>query len=145
MAFPSSITNDFDGIGSGERYGNVNIALTSDNFEDGLKIGKFSQLSAGKLMNMNGNAGSVVAGVVLRNVAAPIEDGATVNGSLYNQVDYMRQGMVTVDVKVGEIPAKFGAVFADETTGEAVTAAGIAVRGEFIEKVSANVWLIRLF
>jgi hypothetical protein len=145
MAFTGGLTNDFGPIGAGERYGDVNIILTSDDFQDGLRVGRFAQLDNGKLLNTNGFAGPLLAGVVLRNVAAPIEDGGIVDGSLYRQVEYMRQGLVTVDVKVGEKPEKFGQVFVDDNTGEALSAGGTQARAEFIEKVGQDVWLIRLY
>jgi hypothetical protein len=51
-----------------------------------------------------------------------------------------------VRVATGETPAQFGAVYADNATGEATaTDTDIAVSGEFIEEVQDGVWLIRLY
>jgi len=75
-----------------------------------------------------------------------VEDGATVDANLYGQVEYIRQGLVTVRVATGETPAQFGAVYADNATGEATaTDTDIAVSGEFIEEFQDGVWLIRLY
>jgi hypothetical protein len=62
----------------------------------------------------------------------------------------MRQGLVTVGIKEGETPAKFGTVYAsnagDANDGLATaTNTDIEVSGEFIEEITDNVWLIRLY
>lgn len=146
MAFATGYLADPQKVGAGERYGSTNIVLTADTFEDGLKVGRFAKLDAGSLDNLDESATPVIAGVVLRNAAAPVEDGGVIDADLYGQVEYIRQGLVTVDVKTGETPAQFGAVYADNATGEATaTNTDIAVSGEFIEEVQAGVWLIRLY
>lgn len=146
MAFATGYLSDPNQVGAGERFGRTNIILSADTFEDGLKLGHFVKLDTGSIDNLDTSATPVIAGVVLRNAAAPVEDGATVDASLYSSVEYMRQGLVTVRVATGETPAQFGAVYADNATGEATaTDTDIAVSGEFIEEVQAGVWLIRLF
>lgn len=146
MAFETRYLADPQKIGAGERFGNNNIVLTARTFENGLKVGHFAKLDTGSLDNLDTSATPVIAGVVLRNPAAPVEDGATVDANLYGQVEYIRQGLVTVRVATGETPAQFGAVYADNATGEATaTDTDIAVSGEFIEEVQDGVWLIRLY
>lgn len=146
MAFETGYLDDPQRVGAGERYGNNNIVLTARTFENGLKVGHFAKLDTGSLDNLDTSATPVIAGVVLRNPAAPVEDGATVDADLYGQVEYIRQGLVTVRVAEGETPAQFGTVYADNATGEATaTDTDIEVSGEFIEEVQDGVWLIRLY
>jgi len=143
MAFSSSITQDVVQVGAGERWGSQNIILAEKDYVDGLKVGRFAQYKAGELTNLDGTASPVIAGVVLRNVASPIEYGAVFNKELVQQANYLRVGLTTVDVKDGETPTKFGAVYADNATGEATaTDTDIATGAEFIQEVKDGVWLI---
>lgn len=151
MAFPSAFTTDPIQVGAGELWGRNNIVLTARAFEDGLVIGRFAKLDAGSLDNVDSSATPVIAGVVLRNAANPIEDGSTIDGDLYKQCEYLRQGLVTVDVVAADTPAQFGAVFVSNTAGadagKATTVDGeatVAANAEFIEEVKPNVWLVRL-
>ena len=145
MAFATGAITDFQKVAGGERFGTANVVLSATTFENGLKTGRFAKLDAGSLDNLDGSLTPTIAGVVLRNVAGALESGATIDSSLYNQVEYLRAGLVTVDVKAGEIPAKFGAVYASNTTGEATaTTTDIATGAEFIEEVKSGVWLVRL-
>ncbi len=150
MAFPTGYQADPTQIGGGERQGGgTNLALTT--FEDGLLIGRFAKLDAGSIDNMDGSATPVIAGVPLRNVAAPVEDGAAVDASLYEKIELRRSGLVTVFVKTGETaPALFGTVYASNA-GDAndglATSTGTDVEVpncEFIEEKAAGVWLVRL-
>ncbi len=149
MAFSSEFVNDPERVGSGERYGSTNITLASTTFEDGLVIGRFAKLDSGSIDNMDGSATPTIAGVVLRSAARAVEDDDVVDASLYGQVEYMRQGLVTVSVKDGETPAQFGTVYAsnagDADDGLATaTDTDIEVDAEFIKEVKSGVWLVRL-
>lgn len=150
MAFSTGYLADPQAVGAGERYGSVNIIFTATTFEDNLKVGRFAKLDAGSLDNMDGSATPTIAGVVLRNVASPVEDGGVIDADLYGQCEYLRDGLVTVEVKTGETPAMFGEVFAsnagDADDGKALAVqggTGIATGSEFIREVSADVWLVR--
>jgi hypothetical protein len=145
MAFATGAIGDFQKVAGGERFGTANVVLTATTFQAGLKTGRFAKLDAGSLDNLDGSENPVIAGVVLRNVTSCLEGGATVAATLYSQAEYLRSGLVTVDVKAGETPAKFGAVYASNTTGEATaTNTDIATGAEFIEEVKSGVWLVRL-
>lgn len=145
MAFATGAITDFQKVAGGERFGTANVVLSATTFENGLKTGRFAKLGAGSLDNLDGSATPTIAGVVLRKVADALESGATIDASLYNQVEYLRAGLVTVDVKAGATPSKFGAVYASNTTGEATaTNTDIATGAEFIEEVKPGVWLVRL-
>lgn len=147
MSFNTGYLGDPQKVGAGERHGTSNIILTAAKFEDGLKVGVFAEYNGTTDTVENITTGTKVAGVVLRNVSGPVEDGATVDADLYSSIEYMRQGLCTVAVATGQTPARFGAVFADKTTGEALTAAGangVATNAEFLEEVQDGVWLIHM-
>lgn len=150
MAFPSAFINDPAKLGAGEICGNNNIVLTARAFEDNLVIGRFAKFDSGSLDNVDSSATPVIAGVVLRKGSNPIEDGSTIDGELFKQVEYLRTGLVTVDVVAADNPTLFGDVFVKNTNdadaGKATTvndATTVAANAEFIEEVKPNVWLIR--
>jgi len=147
MAFATGYLDDPQNVGAGERLGTVHAIFTATTFQNGLRVGRFAKLDTGSLDNFDGSATPVVAGVVLRNVANPVEDLATIDNTLYSQVEYMRQGLVTVDVKTGEIPTRFGRVYisnaGDANDGLATaTNTDVPANAEFIEEVQSGVWLI---
>jgi len=148
MAFATTNLDDPQKVGGGERGDNV-IALTATTFENGLKVGRFAKLDTGSIDNMDGSATPVIAGVVLRNVANAVEDGATIDSALYSQIEYARQGLITVDAKAGETPTLFDRVYVsnagDANDGLAtVTNTDVAVNAEYIMTIQTNVWLIYL-
>lgn len=150
MSFSTGYLGDPSRVGAGERWDpNSALALTATTFEDGLVVGRFAKLDTDSIDNMDGSATPVIAGVVLRNVASPVEDGGTVDASLYDQVQYQREGLVTVELKDGETPTQFGTVYAsnagdaDDGTATA-TDTDIDTGAEFVQEVATNVWLIRL-
>jgi len=147
MSFGTGQIDDPQKVGAGERHGQAQIIFTAVDFEDNLNVGRFAKLDTGSLDNMDGSATPVIAGVVLRNVAAPVEDGGAIDADLYSQVEYMRGGLVTVDVKTGETPTMFGKVYAsnagDANDGLATAnAADVPTNAEFIMEVQDGVWLI---
>ena len=149
MSFATGYLSDPQNVGGGERFGLNDIILTAVDFEDNLKVGRFAKLDTGSIDNMDGSASPVIAGVVLRNVANPVEDGAVIDADLYSQVEYMRQGLVAVDVKSGETPSLFDRVYVsnagDANDGLATaTNTDVAVNAEFIHEIQSGVWLIYL-
>jgi len=147
MSFGTEQLDDPQQVGAGERQGTSHLILTALVFENLLKVGRFAKLDSGSLDNFDGSGSPVVAGVVLRNVAGPVEDGATVDNTLYSQVEYIRQGLTTVRVKTGETPAMFGRVYAsnagDANDGMATaTGTDVDVNAEFIMEIQTGVWLI---
>lgn len=148
MAFSSGIMNDPQRVAGGERFDQTILILTATTFEDGLRVGRFAKLDGGSIDNMDGSASPVIAGVVLRNVANAIEDDDTIDRELYEQAEYSRRGLVTVDVKDGEaVPDMFGAVYAsnagDADDGLATsTDTDIETNAEFIREVQTGVWLV---
>jgi len=149
MAFPTGALLDPQLQGAGERSGSTQTILTTTVFQNLLKIGVFAQLKAGSIANMDGTATPTIAGVVLRNVSAPIESGGVVDNTIYQQVEYMRQGLVTVQVMAGVVPVQFQPVYASNvlaTGGQATNIAtgNIATGAEFINEIKPGVWLVRL-
>ena len=146
MAFNTGYLGDPQRTGGGERYGDNVVVLAATTFEDGLKVGRFAKLDAGSIDNMDGSATPVIAGVVLRNVAAPVEAGSAIDATLTDHVNYVRAGLVTVEVKEGEEPEQFDEVFADNTgaTAGLAATAGIETGAEFIREEKPGVWLVRL-
>lgn len=147
MAFATGHLDDQQNIGGGERLGTVHAIFSTTAFEDGLKVGRFAKWDTAQLDNFDGSATPVIAGVVLRNMANPVEDGATIDADLYSHAEYMRQGIVAVDVKTGETPARFGRVYisnaGDANDGLATaTNTDVDANAEFIEEVQSGVWLI---
>ena len=149
MSFATGHLDDNQNVAGGERYGSNIIALTATDFEDALKVGRFAKLDTGSVDNMDGSATPVLAGVVLRNVANVVEDGATIDADLYEQIEYLRQGLVSVDVKAGETPALFDRVYVsnagDANDGLATaTNTDVAVNAEFVYEIQDNVWMVYL-
>jgi hypothetical protein len=147
MAFATTHLDDPQNVGAGERYGVVNTILSTNEFEDGLRVGRFAKWDTGQLDNMDGSATPTIAGVVLRNVANPVEDAATVDADLQTNTEYIRSGLVSVRVKAGETPARFGRVYAsnagDANDGMATaTNTDVVTNAEFIEEIQTGVWLI---
>lgn len=151
MAFSTGLLSDPKQVGGGERFGNNNIVLSQSTFEDGLVVGRFAKLDAGSIDNIDASVTPVVAGVVLRNVTNPIEDAGVVDADLFDKVDIIRSGLVSVDVVTGNTPAAFGAVFvnnqATADAGKATTVDDVNTEpsnAEFIEEIQTDVWLVRL-
>lgn len=154
MSFATGYLADPQNVGAGEIKGDTNILFTASTFEDELKVGRFAKLDSGSLDNIDSSATPVIAGVVTRNPAAAVEDGDTIDSSLYSQVQYLRQGLITVDVVAADTPAMFDTVFvkntADADAGKATTVDDattepVTGNAEFLYEVQANVWVIRLF
>ena len=147
MAFATGHLDDPQKAGSGELLGTSHIALAATTFEDGLKIGRFAKLDGGSIDNLDGSITPVIAGVILRNDAGIVEDGGTIDSSVYGQIEYLRQGLVTVDVKTDETPALFGRVYAshagDANDGLATADnTDVDTNAEFITEIQTDVWLI---
>ncbi|WP_026803629.1 hypothetical protein [Aliarcobacter lanthieri] len=118
-----------------------------------LNAGRFAIIKSNKLNNMDKSATPVVAGLVLQSVVNAIESGETFvksgDGTVY-QVDVVSYGLVTVAVKNGDTPAKFGKIYAvnsgavDADLGKATTTAtdNVEVKGYFNREIKTGVWEI---
>lgn len=152
MAFATGHLDDPQNVGAGETIGVDNVILTATTFEDELKVGRFAKLDAGSIDNLDSSATPTIAGVVLRNVASAVEDGDTIDADIYTQINYLRDGIVTIDVVAADTPTKFGTVYAKNTadadSGKASTvndATTVDAGAEFLHEVQTNVWAIRRF
>jgi hypothetical protein len=144
--------------GSGELQGTNHIILSSDTFEDGLKIGRFAKLDSGSIDNMDGSLTPVIAGVVARTPGNAVEDDGTYDTDNTTQINYVREGLVTVDVIDGDTPTQFGIVWAVNGSGvddglAAVSSASGTLKldgttnnpfAEFVREVDENVWVVRV-
>lgn len=150
MAFTSARTDDIRVVDSGELFGSTNIVLTESNFEDNLVMGRFAKHDSGRLDNMDASASPVVAGVVMRMPQNAIEDGATVDADLFETIDYVRTGMVSVDALTTETPTKFQQIYAVNTAGADVGKASVTstnnvdANAEYVRTIKSGVWLVRL-
>jgi hypothetical protein len=150
MAFATGYLADPAKVRGGERFGNTNIILSAARGDwSGINVGRYAQVKAGIIEDMDGTATPTIAGVVLRLAANAVEDGSVLDSNLFDHMEYLRQGLVTVDVKAGETaPSLFGAVQAsnagDANDGLAVATGGIDTNSEFLRVVAPNVWLVRL-
>ena len=149
MPFQSGIQSDIQPVGSGERHGNNNIILNASVFEDGLLVGRFAKLDTGSLDNIDASVAPVIAGVVLRDATRSIESGDAIDGSLFKQVQFLRTGLISVEVVPGQTPAMFGPVFvhnlADANAGKASTVDDANTEpstAEFIREITTDVWLV---
>jgi hypothetical protein len=151
MSFTTSVQTDPSQVGSGEVFGKSFDILTATTFENGLVQGRFAKLDAGSIDNVDLSATPVIAGVVKRSSVNKLESGAVIDSALYDQVEYVRNGYVTVDVVAADTPAQFGPVYVENlTTADlgkattATTAGNVLMDAVFIEEVSTDVWLIRI-
>ena len=154
MAFPSQVLSDPPPVSSGEEFGNTeaNIKFTavSPNFENGLIVGRFAGINNELIKNLDGSA-IAIAGVVLRKIANAIESINTIDTSIFSTATYLRQGLVTVEVVVGQTPNRLLPVFVsnagDANDGKVVTSAGAGIESfnaVFVREIKTDVWLILL-
>lgn len=146
MSFGTGYLDAPQAIGSGELVG-VGQVLSFTTFEDNLKTGRFAKYDTGSLDNLDGSATPTLAGVVRRFITSPISDSGVIDADLFTTAEVVRQGIVTVDVKSGETPAKFGRVYVsnagDANDGLATaTNTDLAVNAEFLWEVRTGVWAI---
>lgn len=151
MAFTQAIGTGIEPVGAGERYGQNVVIIGHDLFEDGLKVGRFAQVDNGSLKNMTNGDNQVIAGIVLRDVANPIESGDTLNKPYQSSVSILRAGLGTVEVDADSTQPVFnGIVYAVKSAGEK---AGIATADEgsnvitnarFIREIKSGVWLVEV-
>ena len=151
MSFPTGALINMPDVGSGELQGENNIVLSATTFEDGLLMGRFAKLDAGSIDNIDASVTPNVAGVVLRDVPGAVEQDNAVDAATTTKVEYLRAGLVTVEVITGITPTAFGDVFvhnvADANAGKATTtddATTEPTNAEWIEEVATDLWLIRL-
>ncbi len=148
--FTSTPRINVGAVGSGESVGSINTILSTTTFEDAIKVGRFAKLDTGSLDNIDASAIPVVAGIVLRSAANALESDGTYDAAYTNIVEFLRDGLATVEVVTGDAPAMFGPVFihnlADADAGKATTADTLdteASTAEFIQEVKTDVWLVR--
>lgn len=151
MAFATGYLSDPQKVHAGETVsGAASVIFSTPSFENGLVVGRFAKLDTGRIDNIDGSATPVIAGVVLRNVANPVEDGGTYDTTITVSIDYQRAGLCTVEVVAADTPTMYGPVFvknaAGADAGKATTVDDATTEPsnfEFIQQVQAGVWLVR--
>lgn len=155
MAFTSGFSKEIGKVGAGEVQNiKSSTILTASAFEDDLVAGRFAKWDTNSLDNMDKSATPNVAGVVVRSPTLTVESGGKYKKDLFEHVNYVREGLVTVEAKSGESPKKFQKIYAyngasnsDADLGKATVATTDAVEtnAEFIDLGRDDtVWLIRL-
>ncbi len=141
-------------VEGGVRYGNAPYIQTdyeAGKFVDGIKVGRVAQFKSDKVQNFDDTSTPTIAGVVLYNPAGPIDGNATFHNAdnLDITAEVIEFGLVTVQVKANETPAKFGQVHVEDTTsddyGKVKTSGGVTYTGAtFYQKISDTVWAIKI-
>lgn len=157
MAFPTGYIKTPGPVGSGEIHGGGHVILGSTNFENGLVIGRFAKVETGSAIhNLDNSATPVIAGVVMRKLTDTTLDAtdvSAIDSSLVTNISYVKQGLVSVDAVSGETPTRGQAIYAYNAAGTpadhgkaTITATNnAATRAEFVEAISATVWLVQLY
>lgn len=149
MSLISGVSTGIVGVGGGEINPNSQVVVCTKTFENGLKAGRFCKLDTGSADNFDGSATPTPYGVVLRKITNALDNAGTYSTDTTEQVEILRSGMVTVDVKTGETPAILGRVYisnaGDANDGLATaTASDVAVNAEFVREVKTGVWEISM-
>lgn len=149
MAFATGFLSDPNRVQGGESFNEAGVDLAFTTFENDLLIGRFAKLDSGSIDNLDASGTPNIAGIVARNDANAVEDGGTIDNTLFSQVSVRREGLMSVDVKSGEATPVLGDQIgahnvADADRGLALASGGIATTAEFIEVITTNVWLVRL-
>ena len=149
MAFTSQAS--YEAVNGGEQWTTAPCAATNyTNFQDGLETGRFAQLKAGVLSNLDGTTTPDLAGVVILRKSSAIEDGTAITAANNVDVDVADFGRVAVYVVAGDTPVEGGAVYVVNDTsadaGKATTLnTALAVpNAVFYKEVKAGVWIVTL-
>jgi hypothetical protein len=147
MTFGTGALLDMPNVGAGEFFGVSKTVFSAITFEDGLKTGRFAKIDAGSIDNFDGSGTPVTVGVVKRDVGGSLEAGGTIAAATATKIEYIRQGLVSVEVKTGETPSLFDRVYisndGDANDGMATaTNTDVEVNAEFIREIKTGVWLI---
>lgn len=130
----------------------INMTYPADKFVDGLKVGLVAQFNSdNKVANYGSGASQTEAGVVAYNPSATIDGGGTYNSSnLDISAEVIEFGVVSVIVKTGQTPTKFGQVYvstSSDSLGQVQTSAtngNIYDNAVFFAKISDSVWHIKI-
>lgn len=157
MAFKTTVAAGIQDIGAGEVIKSTpyDVQAYAD-FEEGLLAGRFCQLKAGVVSNMDGTATPKLVGIPRRKVSGEIADVSkyTKTGDGYDSVaEVIELGYTTVQVATGAEPKRHDKVNvineADNAENgmatDAEVASGIISAGQvvFWEQKALGVWLIR--
>jgi len=162
MAFTSQ--DSYKAVNGGEQWTTAPCAATNyTNFQDGLETGRFAQLKAGILSNLDGTTTPDLAGVVLLRKSSALEDGTAISAENNVDVDVADFGRVSVYVVPGVVPVEGESVYAYNNTDNGTENWGMATNAEanlasdgttevanasvdavFYKEVKAGVWIVTL-
>lgn len=166
MAFPGTVQKSINPVTEGELGDGPNIVLSTINWQDGLKIGRFAQLLTVSsvpdvLSNMDGTATPRIPGVVLHSPVDLLEAAGTAANpanilvSEKNQ-NYCNQGLVTVRLSAASgTPIKFAPVYAvnyagntdngnAQDTASSGTNAAVLTTAQFVREIQTAIWEINI-
>lgn len=150
MSFIKSPGVDPDTISSGQLGKGPSIVLTADTYQTGIQAGRFCVAAAGlEIVSFAGTTVSKTAGVVLRSLAALLNTNTYDQGT-FPTIEYIRTGLVTVDVLPGQsAPGLFDPITVENAPGDTGGLArgdgtGVEANAEFIREVGDLIWLVRL-
>lgn len=146
--FPVKTNTDPLKTPSGEIVGNSNILIARTAFENALLFGRFAKYDTGRVDNMDGSATPVIAGIVVRDMTNPIDDGLAYTTENTRQIDLVAHGLATVEAIAGETPSFNAPIYArnsgagDMGKASVASANGILTDARFVEKITDTVWLV---
>jgi hypothetical protein len=151
--FPTGYLNAPGPIAGGEIHGGSHVILSSNNFENGLVVGRFAKVETGSAIhNIDGSATPVIAGVVQREANQPLDKNGVIDSTLTDLINYVTQGVVSVDAVTGQTPVRGAAIYAYNAAGtpadhgKATTTStdNALTTAKFVAALSTNVWLVQL-
>ncbi len=148
MPFDTGYLEELQKTASGEKY--PTTLVETHEITDGLIMGLFCDITAGKLVNITGGS-TTFAGVVLRDQAGVADVNPGTYESPYTYADIAKKHYVTVQATTGLTPAYGEAIYVDLTGGNEgkatnLVGANIVTPATFVSIVDAgnDVWQILL-
>lgn len=151
MAFTSAV-NVLQNVDGGELQTTSSYGVTAyTSYQDNLNVGRFAQMKAGVVSNLDATATPDLVGVVLRDIGGALEDGTALSG--VSAVDVCDFGRVTVYAATGAAPTVGSAVYvinavgvdAGKVTQNSEATGAVAVTDAvFYKEIKSGVWTITL-
>jgi hypothetical protein len=148
MPFDTGYLEEMPKTASGEKY--PTTLVETHEITNGLVMGVFCDITAGKLVNITGGS-TKFAGVVLRDQAGVADVNAGTYESPYTYADIAKKHYVTVQATTGLTPAYGDVIYVDLTVGNEgnatnLVASNILTPATFVSVIDASndVWQISL-
>ena len=155
MSFNLPVSNVIPQVPAGTVFGKNNDIFSTDNYADGLYIGRFANQDPidGALYNWLDGVGALIAGVVLNSTSFTpntlvISDDAFAPSKKPQSIDFINSGIVAVQVKTGDTPDPYNDVFIENGLVDRGTATTLNTQRPanaiFLREISTGIWLIRI-